>query len=312
MRARTERIVVTGGAGFIGSHLVDRLLNDAVESVVLVDDFSHGRFTNLSQQLNDQRLTIVQADVRDLSALCGAVEGASLVVHLAARTAASERAEDADVFTTNVGGTFNVLRAAARYQVPRVVFASSCDAYGTPISLPVDEDHPLHAAELNGASKISGEAYCRAFRRVFGLQATILRFSDVYGPRDDSSTIAGWLEDAQEGRDLTAPEKECVGDFVWIDDAIEAIIRAARSDAHLPPINVASGTGTRLVDVARRIARLSANEPRVRTFSPSPSEPRRFVAEVERLRRILGIEPPLDPLCRLEELIAAPDLVAAS
>jgi UDP-glucose 4-epimerase len=313
MHAQSERIVVTGGAGFIGSHLVDRLLNDAVESVVLVDDFSRGRFTNLSHLLNDRRLNVVHADVRDLAALGGAMEEASLVVHLAARKAASERTEEADdVFTTNVGGTFNVLMAATRCHVPRVVFASSCDAYGSPINLPVDEDHPLHAADLNGASKISGEAYCRAFRRVFGLQTTILRFADVYGPRDRGGMVASWLENAQAGQDLTAPEKDCVGDFVWIDDAIEAIVRAAKIDGHLPPINVASGTGTRLVDVARRIARLFSHQPRVRTFLPQASQARRFVADVERMRRMLGIEPPLDPLCHLDKLVPTPELVAAT
>jgi UDP-glucose 4-epimerase len=313
MQPHSERIVVTGGAGFIGSHLVDRFLNDAVGHVVVVDDFSRGRFTNLSRHSNEARLTLTQTDVRDLPSICQAIDGASVVVHLAARTAVGEALTDADdVFTTNVGGTFNVLRAAARFQVRRVVFASSCAAYGTPITLPVDEDHPLHAADLNGASKVSGEAYCRAFRRVFGLQSTILRFSEVYGPRDSSSAIAAWIDDAQDGRDLLVADTNQLGDFIWIDDAIEAIARVACADTHLPPINVASGTGTRLIDIARRIARLAGTQPRVRAAATQPGQSRRFVADVERMRRMLGLEPSLDPLCHLDRMMTAADLVAAS
>ncbi|MFN0071795.1 MAG: SDR family NAD(P)-dependent oxidoreductase [Chloroflexota bacterium] len=313
MQGLCERIVVTGGAGFIGSHLVERLLKEGAGSIVLLDDFSRGQFTNLRAALGEPRFTIVQADVRDRDAVHEALAGASLVFHLAGRMAQSDDPRELeDVLTTNVVGTFNVLRAASDNLARRVIFASSYEAYGVPLSLPVDEEHPLHAVELNGASKVSAEAYCRAFRRVFGLQTVILRLAEVYGPRDVYGLIPQWLEQAEQGHDLVVQDKDRVTDLIWVDDVVDAMMRAAQSDAVLPPINVASGTGTRLVDVARRVARLSRHQPRVRALTSSSSDARRFVANVERMRRILQMEPSLDPLERLEGLLPNAQLVSVT
>lgn len=304
MRGQSERIVVTGGAGFIGSHLVERLLETGAGNVVVVDDFSRGRFTNLGRWLEHDNLTIVQSDVRDLAGVREALAGAGLVYHLAARRAETDDPTEVDdVFTTNVVGTFNVLRAASDHLARRVVFASSVEAYGAPLALPVDEDHPLHTVELNGASKVSGETYCRAFRRVFGLQTVVLRLGEVFGPRDASGPISVWIDEAERGADLSVHDRDRVSDFVWVEDVVLAMQRAADSASVLPPINVASGTGTRMVDVARRIARLAAGQPRVRMLPGTSQDSRRFVANVERMRRLLEIEPPLDPMDRLAQLV---------
>jgi UDP-glucose 4-epimerase len=117
-------------------------------------------------------------------------------------------------FTSNMVGTFNVLRAAARYGVTRLVFASSREVYGEPIELPVDEESPLLAINSYGASKIAGEAYCRAFRREFGLQTSILRFANVYGPRDVGRVIPSWVNQALGGHDLQVYGGKQVIDFV--------------------------------------------------------------------------------------------------
>src|SRR5207248_10684264 len=119
-------------------------------------------------------------------------------------------------FSTNVVGTFNVLSSAARLGVRRVVFASSREVYGEPISLPVDEEAPLLAINSYGASKAAGEAYCRAFRREFGLQTTVLRLANVYGPRDVGRVIPLWLQHASARQDLLVYGGRQVIDFVWI------------------------------------------------------------------------------------------------
>src|SRR5207245_6922028 len=138
--------------------------------------------------------------------------------HLAAQSTVMGGVTAAEyTFTTNIVGTFNVLRAAATCGVERVVFTSSREVYGEPINLPVDEDSPLLAINSYVASKVAGEAYCRAFRREFGLQVGILRLANVYGQRDIGRVIPMWIEQAMSGRELNVYGGKQVIDLVWID-----------------------------------------------------------------------------------------------
>src|SRR5437016_5783932 len=153
-----RKVIVTGGAGFIGSHLVDRLLADGATDVVVLDNFSRGRLENLAHLGNHTRFSLIEGDIRDLSAVSSTFRGADRVYHLAAQSSVIVAAQDLDfTFQTNVIGTFNVLRAAAECAIPRVVFASSCEVYGEPIALPADENSPLLAINSYGASKVAGE-----------------------------------------------------------------------------------------------------------------------------------------------------------
>ena len=306
-----ERVVVTGGAGFIGSHLVDRLIASGHAQVIVFDDLSRGRLTNLERHAGEPRVTFVPGDVRDLEALKSAFAGAGVVYHLAARSLEMGQEEDVHgVFTSNVVGTFNVLTAAAAAGVKRVVFASARDVYGEPIALPVDEDHPLMAITTYGASKAAGELYCRVFRRKFGLQVIVLRLGDVYGPRDVGHAIPLWIERAAAGQDLHVQGGKEIIDFLWVDQAVEALVRGAAVDGSLPPINVASGTGTRILDLARRIVRLAEGRSQIKVLAPDERGVTRFVANVERMRQMLRLEPPLDPLSNLPLLL--PTALAAA
>jgi UDP-glucose 4-epimerase len=303
------KILVTGGAGFIGSHLVGRLLRDGADSVVVMDNLHRGRLENLEPFHADPRLQIYEADVRNPDAVADAMQDVSLVYHLAAQSNVIGAVTDMDYcFSTNVVGTYNVLRAASRRAVRRVIFSSSREVYGEPISLPVDEGDPLLPVNSYGASKLAGEAYCRAFRHVFGLQTVVLRLANVYGQRDTGRVIPLWLEQAAAGEMLPVYGGKQLIDFVWIDDTVEALIRAAIIEGPLPPINVASGTGTKIIDLARRISRLTGGHGQLKILPARPVEVTRFVASVDRMREILGIEPPLDPLVHLPSLLAAPVL----
>lgn len=301
-----RKVVVTGGAGFIGSHLVDRLLKSQRDDVIVFDNLSRGRLANLAHHRDNPTFEFIEGDVADAEAVRAAVRGASFVYHLAAQSTVLGAVKDAeDTFNSNVIGTFNVLRAASLHGVERVLFASSRQVYGEPIGLPVDEDSPLLAINSYGASKVAGEAYCRAFRREFGLQVGILRLSNVYGPRDVGRVIPHWIDQALSGRQLNVFGGKQVLDLVWIDQVIEALMRAAALEGPLPPMNIGSGTGTRIVDLARRIARLACGQPHI-TFEPArPMEVTRFVANIDRMRQLLGIEPPLDPLMYLPNLMPA-------
>jgi UDP-glucose 4-epimerase len=310
----TDKVVVTGGAGFIGSHLVERLLsdNEARGEIVVFDNLHRGRLANLASCREDRRLRLVQGDVRDPAAVADAIQGARIVFHLAAQSTVMGAVKDLDYnFSTNVVGTFNVLRSAAQLGVERVVFASSREVYGEPIDLPVDEEAPLLAINSYGASKAAGEAFCRSFRREFGLRTVILRFANVYGPRDVGRVIPLWVEQASAGQDLQVYGGKQVIDFVWIEQTVDALVTAAGVEGQLQPINIGSGTGTRIVDLARRIVRLAAGPGRVRLLPARPVEVTRFVANVDRMRLLLRVEPPLDPLGYLPMLTGAAVAVAS-
>ncbi len=298
---------MTGGAGFIGSHLVDRLLTDECAEVVVLDNLSRGRLANLADWQGNPRLDVVQGDVRDCATVDELIRGADVVYHLAAQSTVMGAVQDMGyTFSTNVVGTFNVLSSAARSGVRRIVFASSREVYGEPISLPVDEESPLLAINSYGASKAAGEAYCRAFRREFGLQTAVLRFANVYGDRDIGRVIPLWVGQASRGHELTVYGGKQVIDFVWVGHAVEALLRVAKLDGPVPPINIGSGTGTRIVDLARRISRLSEAHGRLNLQPARSVEVTRFIANVERMRQLLKIEPPLDPLGQLESLVLTP------
>jgi nucleoside-diphosphate-sugar epimerase len=309
MGGQAHRIVVTGGAGFIGSHLVDRLLKDADVQVTVIDSLWRGRPDNLAKHASDPRLHLLECDVRDRQALEVALRGADLVYHLAAQPTVMGALNDASyTFDTNVTGTFNVLRAAAINTVQRVVFASSRQVYGEPINLPVDEEAPLMAINLYGASKLSGEALCRAFRRESGLSAVVLRLANVYGPRDTGRVIPVWLEQMNAGEDLVVYGGKQVLDFVWVGDAVSALVRAGTAMGPLPPINVGSGTGTKILDLARRIGRLVGGRAHVALQPARPLEVTRYIAKIERMRDLLHLEPSLDPLGQLSSLLPAEHL----
>jgi UDP-glucose 4-epimerase len=300
-----QKIVVTGGAGFIGSHLVDRLLRDTPAQIVVLDNLSRGRLANLAAHRSNPRLECVVGDVRDAPTVLRWLRNTTLVYHIAAEWEDSRPDRDSDqMFTTNVVGTLNVLRAAVQQRVERVVFTSSYEAYGIPVSLPVDEGQPLLAIDFYGASKAAAEAYCRAFYRLTGLKTAVLRLSDVYGPRDSGHLVPTWLQRVAAGEDLEISDGKRVIDLVWIGLVVEALIRAATLDWPIPPVNVASGTGTRLIDLAKRIRHLTKGNVPIHVRSEPVVENPRFVASIDRMRHILGIEPGLDPLIELPSLVS--------
>ncbi len=304
---RPEKVAVTGGAGFIGSHLVDRLLAQTFADVVAFDNFSRGKRSNLEQHRFERRLRLIEGDVRDSASVEAALHGASIVYHLAGQSTVMGAVTDPEyTFTTNVVGTFNVLRVAARSGVRRVIFASSREVYGEPIALPVEEGHPLLAINAYGASKVAGEASCRAFRRESGLDTIILRLANVYGARDFGRVIPLWIGRASTGEDFDVYGGKQVLDFIWIGHTVDALVRAATLETPLPPINVASGTGTSILDLARRITHLTHGQSHVRMNPARSMEVTRFVGNVERMRQMLGVIPPNDPLADLPGLIGAP------
>jgi UDP-glucose 4-epimerase len=295
-----KRVLVTGGAGFIGSHLVHALADRGYEVNVL-DNLKRGRVRRIDRDIRSGAAYFIEGDIRDVEVLREAATGCNAIYHLAAQSNVMGALDDPEYsFTTNTQGTFNVLRCAVDLEIPRVVFTSSREVYGEPDYAPVDEDHPLKAKNPYGASKLAGEAYCRVFQNCYGLDVAVTRLANVYGPDDTSRVIPLWLEQASTGRDLTVYGGNQILDFIWIDTVVEALIHAGAHGLS-GPTNIGSGVGTTILELGQRIiATLNANVDLVRLASRN-AEVRRFVADITRMKA-LGIEPPSDPLAHLPQL----------
>jgi UDP-glucose 4-epimerase len=295
------KALVTGGAGFIGAHLVARLVAGGSDVVVL-DNMRRGSREKLARFIRDGRVQLIEGDIRDVGALGGAVRGCDTVYHLAAQSNVMGAVEDGDYsITTNVVGTYNVLRCAAEAGVARVVFTSSREVYGDPGKLPVDEDRPLCPKNAYGASKVAGEAYCRTFASTRGVSVQIVRLANVYGPGDRDRVIPLWLDAAREGKPLHVYGGEQVIDFLWVGTAVDALIHAGERGLKRPT-NIGSGVGTQILELARRVLEVTGSKSEIVRTAAREIEVAKFIADV-RLMRELGLEPDRDPLAHLPELI---------
>ena len=293
------KTAVTGGAGFIGSHLVDALV-DRGDGVVVIDNLRRGRVKHIQRQVDSGAVVFVEGDIRDRGALRGALTGADVVYHLAAQSNVMGAMEDIDYsFSANVQGTLEVLKAAEAEGVPRVVFASSREVYGEQDVMPVTENASLNAKNLYGASKLAGEAYCRAWERTAGMACSVLRLANVYGPRDSDRVIPLWLDNARRGEDLIIYGGTQVLDFVWIGTAVECLLAAATVKLD-GPVNVGSGQGTSLGELARVVIDVTGSSSVVCIEPARKVEVTKFIAATERMRAALGVSAPAHPLQRLD------------
>jgi len=254
-----SKVLVTGGAGFIGSHLVDRLLGMGCEVVVL-DSFRTGKMENVSQHLKSDRFRLVEGDVRDKRVVRDGMDGVDAVVHLAALISVDESVNNpVETREINVTGTLNVLEEARRQGVKRFVYASSTAVYGEGNSLPLKEDYPPRPISPYAASKASAECYCKAFHRSYGLETVILRYFNVYGPRQEhnpySGVISRFLNNALNGKPLVVfGDGKQTRDFMSIDDVVEATMLALEnSDLVSETFNVCTGNPTTINELAKTI-----------------------------------------------------------
>lgn len=295
------RTLVTGGAGFIGSHLVDRIATEDGNEVIILDNFSTGRHDNLASSIS--RIQLIEGDIRDRGLLKRIMTDIELVYHLAAQSNVLGAELDLDYsFNTNVVGTYEVLRAAAAASVRRVVFTSSREIYGEPGSLPVAESAPIAPKNAYGASKASAEMYCRSFSAQ-GLDVVVLRLANVYGPRDRGRVIPLFTELALNGEPLTVFGPDKTLDFVWIENVIDALVEAARCATLATPINVGSGKGITLTELAQRISVLAGNQASVTVVENRKSDVSRFVADVTAGRNLLNLQCPSDPIEHLPLIV---------
>src|SRR2546421_302512 len=293
---RGSRVLVTGGAGLVGSHLTDLLVREGAAEVVVLDDFSRGTWANLAWALANGPVRVIEADVRDQAAVFTAMRGADYVFHQAAMriTACAEKPRLAVEML--IDGTYNVLEAAEAHGVRKVVAASSASVYGLANVFPTpEEQHPYNNRTIYGAAKVFNEGLLRSFNEMYGLRYVALRYFNVYGPRMDihgtyTEVLIRWMERIAAGKPpVIFGDGLQTMDFVYVGDIAPANLLAATSDVTDMVFNIASGAETSLRELASELCAVMGSdlEPEYQPERKVNAVPRRL-ADTGAAERYLG------------------------
>ena len=291
MKIVGKRVLVTGGAGFVGSHLVDLLSHS--NQVTVLDDFSVGERENLAAAVRPP--TVVTADVRDRGALDEVVRDVDVIFHLAVVCLRVSIPDPMASHLVNDLGTLNLLLAARDSAVQRFVYVSSSEVYGSAKRTPMDESHPLNPMTPYAAAKLAGEAYALSFHRTYGFPTTVVRPFNVYGPREHADGPSGeviprFVARALAGRPLVVfGDGLQTRDFTWVGDTVRGILMAAECDALVGGcVNIARGEEVSVLRIAELVQRLAGTRTPIEHQADRPGDVRRHVAGVQRARSMLG------------------------
>jgi UDP-glucose 4-epimerase len=326
---RGSRVLVTGGAGTIGSHLVDQLVEAGAAEIIVLDNFVRGRHANLAKALATGSVRVVAGDIRDRRLLSRLIRGIDIVFHQAAIRITQCAEEPRLAVEVLVDGTFNVLEAAASEHVGKVIAASSASVYGLAGSFPTSESHHPYANDtLYGAAKTFNEGLLRSFHAMNDLDYVALRYFNVYGPRMDihglyTEVLVRWMECISRGSPpVIYGDGSQTMDFVYVEDIARANILAATADVTDEVFNVASGVETSLAGLARELLGVMGSDLSIH-FGPerAVNKVTRRLADTTQARERLGFEARVDLNEGLTHLVdwwrtererAGPTAVAAS
>jgi len=291
---RDARVLVTGGAGFIGSHVVDQLLLRPVREVVVLDDFSRGSRANLVAASADSRVRVVEGSITDLDLVRDVMRGTDYVAHLAALWLYDCERYPRTALEVNAVGTYNVIEAAQEAGVEKLVYSSSASVYGEAVSIPMSEQHPLNNRSMYGATKVAGEQFLRAFGARHGLRYIGLRYMNVYGPRlqyqgDYVSVVMNVLNRIGQGLSpVIFGDGSQIYDFTYVDDAARANILALDAAASDEFINIGVGVGTTINELVSSLLQMTRSSlpPEYRPAERIPVKSR--VSTTDTAERVLG------------------------
>jgi UDP-glucose 4-epimerase len=264
---KSQRVLVTGGAGLIGSHITELLVREGAGEIIVLDNFVRGRRENLSGALPSGRVTVVEGDIRDRRLVREVMDGVDLVFHQAAIRITQCAEEPRLAMEVLVDGAYNVLEAAVDAKVKKVVAASSASVYGAADQFPTTEwHHTYNNRTLYGAAKAFNEALLRSFNEMYGLPYVALRYFNVYGPRMDvygayTEVLIRWMERIASGRPpLILGDGLQTMDFIYVEDIARANILAAKSSMSDDALNVATGVETSLDELAQALLEVMGSD----------------------------------------------------
>jgi UDP-glucose 4-epimerase len=302
MDLKGKKILVIGGAGFIGSHVVQELLKEEVTEVIIFDNLTRGKISNLDVSLSDPRCSVFPdgGDIREIDVLNRAISQVDGVVHLAAMWLLHSKEYPRTAFDVNIQGTFNVLEACVSNGIERLVYSSSASVYGDAASIPMTEEHPFNNRNFYGASKIAGEAMARAFYDRYGLSYVGLRYMNVYGPyQDQTAAYTGVIPimlnkiDANEVPVINGDGSQAY-DFVSARDVARCNVLSLKSVVSDEFFNVGTGVQTSIKELCDLILQLKGSELKVEYKPYSEEDSRRMVqnriGSTEKAREMLGFE----------------------
>jgi UDP-glucose 4-epimerase len=295
---KNSRVLITGGAGLVGSHIADLLVKDEVSEIVVLDNFTRGCLDNLAWAQKHGNLKLVEGDIRDLKVLDEVMSGIDFVFHQAAIRITQCAEEPRLALEVLADGTFNVLEAAVKAKVQKVVAASSASIYGMAEVFPTTESHhPYNNRTIYGAAKVFNEGLLRSFHDMYGLDYVALRYFNVYGPRMDiygvyTEVLIRWMERIVTSQPpLIFGDGKQTMDFVYIEDIARANILAAKADVTDEVFNVASGVESSLNDLAHALTNVMGSNLQPEYGPERKVNPvQRRLAGTSKAKQLLGFE----------------------
>jgi len=286
MELKNSKVLVIGGAGFIGSFVVAELLKEDVGEVIVYDNFARGKKEYLEESLKDGRCRLfpIGGDVREIDILNHAMEGVDYVICLAAMWLLHCKDFPRTAFDVNIAGTFNVLEACVRHNVKKLIWSSSASVYGDAVQLPMTEEHPFNNKNFYGATKIAGEAMATAFNDRYGLKVIGLRYMNVYGPhQDQTAAYTGVVPimlnkiDANEAPVINGDGSQAY-DFIYVEDVARCNVQALKSDQDFGFYNVGTEVQTSVKELCDMILRLKGSDLKV-TYKPYSADDARALVQ---------------------------------
>jgi UDP-glucose 4-epimerase len=268
LEIKDSKILVTGGAGNIGSHIVDILIKKGTKEIIIVDNMARGRKENLDWAKQNGNIRFIEGDIRDKELLKEYMVGVDFVFHEAALRITQCQDDPSLAKEVLIDGTFNVFDAAVKAGVKKVIFASSASVYGNPSYIPMDEKHPFNNNTFYGAGKVANEELAKAFRRKYGMNYIGLRYFNVYGPRMDiygvyTEVMIKWLDKISKGeRPIIFGDGKQSMDFVYVGDVARSNMLALKSDVNEGFYNIGTGIETSLNDLVK--AMLDVTDPNLK------------------------------------------------
>ncbi len=302
MRVKGKKVLVTGGAGFIGSHVVDLLLEKGAK-VRVVDDFSSGKRENLSLHEGNNSLEVIEGDIRNSELLETALSGVEWVYHMAVKCLRESLEDPFVVHEVNATATLDLCELCRRMGVKKFVYVSSSEVYGSAEYVPMDENHPLNPTTVYGASKLAGEKYALAYFYTYGLPVTVIRPFNTYGPREHFEGVYGEVIPRFIVQILNNQSPTIFGDgkqsrdFTYVGDTARGILEVSlHPDAVGKTFNVARGEEVSILEVSNLLLRLLNKKEEISPvfLPPRPGDVKRHFADVSRARKVTGFEAKVD------------------